>query len=135
MARIPTKGTLTGLPATTHAAAELEGLKRKLTNTLSPLNPLLQTSWDVGECAATYWRPQHDTLFYPYTPAHITKPKECKKLFVVPLPDKAMFAVRMVLYTMLRDIPQVRMCNGGLCSAHAHICTHPAGSCTQQKCT
>jgi cleavage and polyadenylation specificity factor subunit 5 len=41
-----------------------------------------------------FWRPNVDTLFYPYLPTHITKPKECKKLFVVPLADKGMFAVR-----------------------------------------
>jgi hypothetical protein len=26
---------------------------------------------------------------YPFVPAHITKPKECKKLFLVQLPQKS----------------------------------------------
>lgn len=74
--------------------AEIEGLKRKLTGNLSPTNPALQSPWDVSECAGMYWRPNFDTLFFPYLPTHVTKPKECKKLFVVPLADKGMFAVR-----------------------------------------
>ncbi|KAF5829988.1 nucleotide hydrolase-domain-containing protein [Dunaliella salina] len=73
--------------------AEMEGLKRKLTNQMSPTNPSLQAPWDIGECAGMFWRPNFDTLFYPYLPTHVTKPKECKKLFVVPLADKGMFAV------------------------------------------
>lgn len=60
---------------------------------LSPDNPLLQTAWEVGECAGVWWRPNFDTVFYPYLPPHITKPKECRKLFVVPLPEKCYFGV------------------------------------------
>ncbi|KAJ9522829.1 hypothetical protein QJQ45_023613 [Haematococcus lacustris] len=75
------------------SGAEREGLKRKLGNSLSPSNPLLQSVWDVGEVAGQYWRPNFDTLFYPYNPPHVSRPKECKKVFVVPLPEKAMFAV------------------------------------------
>ena len=82
--------------------AEIEGLRRKLSNNLSPTNPAMQFPWDIGECAGMFWRPNFDTLFFPYLPTHITKPKEAKKLFVVPLADKAMFAVSScvhVLYT------------------------------------
>ncbi|KAK9103870.1 hypothetical protein Sjap_021124 [Stephania japonica] len=31
---------------------------------------------------------------YPYCPPHITKPKECKKLFLVHLSEREYFAVR-----------------------------------------
>ena len=31
---------------------------------------------------------------YPYLPAHVTRPKEVRKLFVVPLPEKGFFEVR-----------------------------------------
>ncbi|MEW5301044.1 MAG: hypothetical protein WDW36_003927 [Sanguina aurantia] len=72
---------------------EVEGLRRKLTNTLSPVNPLLVTPWDIGECMGVAWRPNFDTIFYPYVPPHITQPKECKKLFLVPLAERSMFAV------------------------------------------
>ena len=42
-----------------------------------------------------FWRPGFDFSLYPYQPAHITKPKEIKKLFLVPLPEKCFFAVRL----------------------------------------
>jgi cleavage and polyadenylation specificity factor subunit 5 len=74
--------------------AEKEGLKRKLKNNLSPEAVSLARSWEVGECIATYWRPNFDPLLYPYLPAHITKPKEIKKLFLVPLPESCYLAVR-----------------------------------------
>eukprot|EP00199_Chlamydomonas_sp_CCMP681_P006103 CAMPEP_0119112398 /NCGR_PEP_ID=MMETSP1180-20130426/40085_1 /TAXON_ID=3052 ORGANISM="Chlamydomonas cf sp, Strain CCMP681" /NCGR_SAMPLE_ID=MMETSP1180 /ASSEMBLY_ACC=CAM_ASM_000741 /LENGTH=203 /DNA_ID=CAMNT_0007099885 /DNA_START=113 /DNA_END=724 /DNA_ORIENTATION=+ len=72
---------------------EVEGLQRKLTNNMSPTNEALKIHWDVGECAGIFWRPNFDTLFYPYNPAHMTRPKECKKLFLVALPSKAVLAV------------------------------------------
>ena len=31
---------------------------------------------------------------YPYLPAHVTRPKEVRKLFVGPLPEKGFFEVR-----------------------------------------
>ncbi len=85
--------------------AEVEGLRRKLSNCLHPTNPVLQTPWDIGECSTTHWRPNFDTMFYPYLPPHITRPKEIRKLFMVPLPEKAMFAV-----------------GGGGCSARRGAC-------------
>ena len=48
----------------------------------------------VGECVGQFWRPGFDFSLYPYQPAHITKPKEIKKLFLVPLPEKCFFAAR-----------------------------------------
>ena len=48
----------------------------------------------MGECVGQFWRPGFDFSLYPYLPAHITKPKEIKKLFLVPLPEKCFFAVR-----------------------------------------
>ena len=54
----------------------------------------LDVRWQVGECVGQFWRPGFDFSLYPYLPAHITKPKEIKKLFLVPLPEKCFFAVR-----------------------------------------
>ncbi|CAD7678250.1 unnamed protein product [Nyctereutes procyonoides] len=53
---------------------EVEGLKRLMTETLGRQDGVLQ-DW------------------YPYIPAHITKPKDHKKLFWVQLQEKALFAV------------------------------------------
>lgn len=75
------------------AEDELEGLKRKLTNSLTPSNTALQIQWEIGECAGVYWRPNFETIFYPYLPAHINKPKECRKLFIIPLPQRCYFAI------------------------------------------
>lgn len=33
--------------------------------------PLVQ----IGECVAIWWRPNFETIMYPYCPPHITKPK------------------------------------------------------------
>jgi hypothetical protein len=55
-----------------------------------PLSPNLQ----IGECVGTWWRPNFDTVLYPYLPPHITRPKELKRLFIVPLLERSCFAVR-----------------------------------------
>mmetsp|Transcript_4421 Transcript_4421/g.15827 ORF Transcript_4421/g.15827 Transcript_4421/m.15827 type:complete len:207 (-) Transcript_4421:1249-1869(-) len=72
---------------------EVEGLKRKLSSKLLTPQERDEHTWEVGECVGTWWRPNFETVLYPYVPAHITKPKECKKLFIVPLPEKATFSV------------------------------------------
>ncbi|KAL9258618.1 Pre-mRNA cleavage factor Im 25 kDa subunit 2-like protein [Drosera capensis] len=72
---------------------EIEGLKRKLSSKLGADSPTYQPNWQIGECVACWWRPNFETLLYPYCPPHITKPKECKKIFIVHLPDRDYFAV------------------------------------------
>ncbi|OMO97865.1 hypothetical protein COLO4_14301 [Corchorus olitorius] len=72
---------------------EIEGLKRKLTSKLGANSPALVPDWQIGECVAIWWRPNFETIMYPYCPPHITKPKECKKLFLVHLSEKEYFAV------------------------------------------
>ncbi|KAM7472182.1 hypothetical protein LguiA_010365 [Lonicera macranthoides] len=72
---------------------EIEGLKRKLSSKLAANSPSLQPNWQVGECVATWWRPNFETIMYPYCPPHITKPKECKKLYLVYLSEREYFAV------------------------------------------
>ncbi|WVQ72030.1 hypothetical protein IAR50_001574 [Cryptococcus sp. DSM 104548] len=49
--------------------------------------------WDVRDCLSTWYRPHYDTFFYPYSPAHVSKPKECKKMYLVNLPPSKTFAV------------------------------------------
>ncbi|URD85014.1 Cleavage and polyadenylation specificity factor [Musa troglodytarum] len=72
---------------------EIEGLKRKLCSKLAANSPSFQPNWQIGECVATWWRPNFETVMYPYCPPHITKPKECKKLFLVHLSEREYFAV------------------------------------------
>jgi cleavage and polyadenylation specificity factor subunit 5 len=47
--------------------------------------------WSVEECVATWWRPNFDPPRYPYIPAHVTKPKEQTRLYLVELPEKGLF--------------------------------------------
>ena len=50
--------------------------------------------WQVDENAlAVWWRPNFEPHMYPYVPAHVTKPKECRKVFAIRLPEKMVFAV------------------------------------------
>ncbi|XP_024972066.1 pre-mRNA cleavage factor Im 25 kDa subunit 2 isoform X1 [Cynara cardunculus var. scolymus] len=72
---------------------EIEGLKRKLSSKLAANSTGLQPDWQIGECVAIWWRPNFETIMYPYCPPHITKPKECKKLFLVHLSEREYFAV------------------------------------------
>ncbi|PRP78912.1 hypothetical protein PROFUN_13288 [Planoprotostelium fungivorum] len=71
---------------------ELEGLKRKVTKKLST-NEVFGPKWEHGELLCMWWRPGFDTEMWPYQVPHITKPKECKKLFVVPLPQRCGFTL------------------------------------------
>ncbi|CAL5433189.1 unnamed protein product [Camellia sinensis] len=91
---------------------EIEGLKRKLSSKLGANSPSLQPNCGevtvflihqkncvpdsrdmlIGECVAIWWRPNFETIMYPYCPPHITKPKECKKLFLVHLSKREYFA-------------------------------------------
>ncbi|KAI9637630.1 Cleavage/polyadenylation specificity factor subunit 5 [Dioszegia hungarica] len=49
--------------------------------------------WKVRECVSMWYRPNFDTFFYPYLPPQHTHPKEIKKVFMVELPPKKIFAV------------------------------------------
>ncbi|XP_054104642.1 cleavage and polyadenylation specificity factor subunit 5 isoform X1 [Callithrix jacchus] len=71
---------------------EVEGLKRLMTEILGRQDGVLQ-DWVIDDCIGNWWRPNFEPPQYPYIPAHITKPKEHKKLFLVQLQEKALFAV------------------------------------------
>jgi len=71
---------------------EVEGLKRLMTETLGRQDGV-QQDWLIEDCIGNWWRPNFEAPLYPYVPAHITKPKEHKKLFLVQLGEKALFAV------------------------------------------
>jgi len=71
---------------------QVEGLKRLLTETLGRQDGA-PMEWKVEDTIGNWWRPNFEPAQYPYIPAHITRPKEHKKLFLVQLPEKALFAV------------------------------------------
>uniref|UniRef100_A0A7S0N1Q4 Pre-mRNA cleavage factor Im 25 kDa subunit n=1 Tax=Pyramimonas obovata TaxID=1411642 RepID=A0A7S0N1Q4_9CHLO len=71
---------------------EVEGLQRKLVNKLAPAaGP--PVNWEISECAGVWWRPNFESHVYPYLPPHITKPKECTKIYVVQMPERCTLAV------------------------------------------
>uniref|UniRef100_A0A182URA9 26S proteasome regulatory subunit 8 n=1 Tax=Anopheles merus TaxID=30066 RepID=A0A182URA9_ANOME len=71
---------------------EVDGLKRLLTETLGRQDGVKQ-DWIVEDTIGNWWRPNFEPPQYPYIPPHITKPKEHKRLFLVQLHEKALFAV------------------------------------------
>jgi cleavage and polyadenylation specificity factor subunit 5 len=66
--------------------------------------------WRIEDCVSTWWRPNFDPpkvfpeIFclsrfqYPYIPAHVTKPKERTKMFLVQLPATADFKASKIFF-------------------------------------
>jgi len=71
-------------------------------------------NWEVGELVGVWWRPKAENYLvlktkrnfffdctnpdlssnlwkYPYVPAHVTKPREMRKMFLIKLPEHCMF--------------------------------------------
>jgi cleavage and polyadenylation specificity factor subunit 5 len=48
--------------------------------------------WMIGECLAQWWRPNFETFMYPFIPPHVTRPKECKKLYFIQLPRSSEYS-------------------------------------------
>lgn len=69
---------------------EVEGFKSRLDERLAPVGRLGEgeepADWQIGDCLAQWWRPNFETFMYPFVPAHVTRPKECKKLYFIQLP-------------------------------------------------
>lgn len=74
---------------------EIEGFKARLDERLAPVGRLGEGEeagdWQVGDCLAQWWRPNFETFMYPFVPAHVTRPKECKKLYFIQLPKSSEF--------------------------------------------
>lgn len=71
---------------------DVGGLARLLTEILGRQDGVKQ-DWHVEDTVGNWWRPNFEPPQYPYVPAHITRPKEHKRLYLVQLPEKALFAV------------------------------------------
>ena len=78
----------------------IDGLKRLLNEHLGKVdgtttggNEAPLSDWVIEDTVAQWWRSQFDPPQYPYVPAHVTKPKEHRRLFLVQLPERALFAV------------------------------------------
>ncbi|KAL9440931.1 hypothetical protein AB3S75_019581 [Citrus x aurantiifolia] len=73
--------------------SDIDGLKRKLTRKLSLNEDGGEVDWEVGECLGMWWKPDFETLLFPYFPPNVKRPKECTKLFLVKLPVSQKFFV------------------------------------------
>ncbi|XP_055345904.1 cleavage and polyadenylation specificity factor subunit 5-like [Paramacrobiotus metropolitanus] len=71
---------------------EVEGLKRLLHECLGRQSGS-PDEWAIDEVVSNWFRPNFEPPLYPYVPAHCTKPKEHRQMFLITLPDKAMFNV------------------------------------------
>ncbi|KAI9781094.1 MAG: hypothetical protein M1816_002565 [Peltula sp. TS41687] len=70
---------------------EIEGFKTRLNERLAPVGTQfsgegVNDEWEIGDTLAQWWRPNFETFMYPFIPAHVTRPKECKKLYFIQLP-------------------------------------------------
>lgn len=75
-------------------ADELPAFSTLLSSRLAPTNPTsADLEWDIGDCLAQWWRPNHETFLYPFLPAHCTRPKELKKLYFIHLPPTKVLSV------------------------------------------
>jgi cleavage and polyadenylation specificity factor subunit 5 len=83
---------------------ELEGFKAKMNERLAPpagsqyAGTEASEEWVVADTLAQWWRPNFETFMYPFIPAHVTRPKECKKLYFIQLPKSS----RLPLETLAR---------------------------------
>ncbi|KAJ5382005.1 Cleavage and polyadenylation specificity factor subunit 5 [Penicillium cataractarum] len=81
-----------------HDEEEIEGFKKRLNERLAPVGSQfsgegVNEDWEIGDTLAQWWRPNFETFMYPFLPAHITRPKECKKLYFITLPKKKVLSV------------------------------------------
>eukprot|EP01084_Bolivina_argentea_P228622 386101_1 len=72
---------------------ETDGLRRKLTNKLGTPNGDSTINWQIGELVSTWWRPNFETVMYPYIPPQVATPKECRKIFLTQLPPTGILGV------------------------------------------
>lgn len=73
---------------------EIEGFKARLNERLAPSGTQfsgegVNDEWHIADTLAQWWRPNFETFMYPFLPAHVTRPKECKKLYFIQLPKSS----------------------------------------------
>ena len=128
---------------------EIEGLKKRLDDRLAPPTDSRQfnashgvdNEWEIGDCLAQWWRPNLETFMvclsysrhprhsfndspswqYPFVPAHITKPKECKKLFLVQMPE---WSTCYALISGLCSSSRSDRCRGTRCAQEHEASRH-----------
>ncbi|CAE8706529.1 unnamed protein product [Polarella glacialis] len=104
--------------------SERDGLNRKMRQFIFNADAVSVCEWKMGDLLSIWWNPSFDGKSYPYLPQHVTRPKECAKVYQVTLPERCVFAVPQqdklvavpffdlfddptVYGPQLRDIPQL----------------------------
>ncbi|KKK18746.1 cleavage and polyadenylation specific factor 5 [Aspergillus ochraceoroseus] len=77
---------------------ETDRFKKRLNERLAPVGSQfsgegVNEDWEIGDTLAQWWRPNFETFMYPFLPGHVTRPKECKKLYFIQLPKKKVLSV------------------------------------------
>ena len=80
---------------------EIEGFKMRLNERLAPVGTQfsgegVNDEWEIGDTLAQWWRPNFETFMYPFIPAHVTRPKECKKLYFIQLPRSSTSTIFLI---------------------------------------
>lgn len=70
---------------------EISGFKARLNERLGPPNS--NDDWNISDTLAQWWRPNFETFMYPFIPGHVTRPRECKKLYLIQLPKTKVLSV------------------------------------------
>ena len=70
---------------------EISGFKARMNERLGPAGS--NDDWNISDTLAQWWRPNFETFMYPFIPGHVTRPKECKKLYLIQLPRTKILSV------------------------------------------
>ena len=57
----------------------------------------------IEDIIGNWWRPNFEAPRYPYIPAHITKPKEHIRMYLVQLGEKATFSIPKNYWNYFRE--------------------------------
>jgi len=89
---------------------EKDGLNRKLRKYI--FNPTVgaKCEWVIEDLLSIWWRPNFDDTMLPYLPPHVTRPRECMKVYQVIVPEKCVFVtepgeemIAIPLFDLLRE--------------------------------
>ena len=89
---------------------EIDGFKQRLNERLAPVGSQFtgdgvnEGEWVIGDTLAQWWRPNFETFMYPFLPAHVTRPKECKKLYFIELPRSSKLHPWVLLFSSFLDL-------------------------------
>ena len=95
----------------------MEGFKLRLNERLAPVGSQfsgegVNDEWQIGDTLAQWWRPNFETFMYPFLPAHVTRPKECKKLYFIQLPKSSTLPLPPLDFTRVGEKANFVVCRG-----------------------